>query len=104
MREALAAALGARAVIVVARGIDAVAEVRAARGSGFVLLVIAATVPKLDRAMLLASLGPLAEDLAPRTRLAALDLGATAATDAVVAAAEFLATASSTTGQILRIA
>lgn len=100
---ALENALGGRAAVVHATGIESVAAVRAAPRGGLVLLVIAGTVPKLDRAMLLAALGPLAEELAPTTRLAALEVGEGADPAAVVAAGVFLAGATSTTGQVLRV-
>lgn len=67
------------------------------------LLVIAPDVPDLDRAMLVAAVGPLAVDLAPDLRIAAIDLAAGADDDDVAAAAVFLATAESTTGQTVRI-
>lgn len=104
MRAALAAALGSRAALVFANDLGAVAAVRAApRESGIVLLVIDAAVAALDRAMLLAAVAPLAVELAPQTRIAALDLGEDVACDAVLAAADFLVSAHSTTGQVLEI-
>lgn len=104
MRGALAAALGPRAALVFADDMGAVAAVRAApRDSGLVLLVIDDAMAAVDHAMLLAAVAPLAVELAPQTRLVALDLGASAAREAVLAAAEFLVTARSTTGQVLEI-
>lgn len=104
MRAALAAALGARAALVFADDLGAVVALRAApRESGIVLLVIESAVAALDRAMLRAAVAPLAVELAPLTRIAALDLGAEAAHDAVLAAADYLVTAHSTTGQVLEI-
>ena len=104
MRAKLDAAVGGRAALVFAADAGAVAAVRAApRGSGVVLLVIEAQVAAIDRAMLIAALGPLAIELAPATRLVALDLAADAAPADVAAAAEYLAGARSTTGQMLRI-
>lgn len=104
MKDELAAAVGARAALVFADGVDTVAAVRAApRESGMVVLVIDGTVAALDRAMLTAAVAPLAVELAPQTRLGALDVGPDADGDAVVAAAEYLAGAHSTTGQVLEI-
>ncbi len=104
MKDAIAAALAGRAAIVLAESADSVVAVRnAPRESGMVLLVIAPTVPKLDRAMLIAALGPLAEELAPATRLAALDISEDALLEDLIAAADYLATAISTTGQLLRV-
>lgn len=104
MRDALAAALGARATLVFAQDARAVAALQAAPpGGDLVLLVIESGVSALDRAMLVAAVGPLAQALAPVTRLAALDLADNAEPSDVVAAAEFLAAAGSTTGQVLRI-
>ena len=104
MKAALATAVGLKAALVFAEGVDAVAAVREApRESGMVMLVIDAAVAALDRAMLRAAVGPLAMELAPRTRLAALDLGVDADPVAVLAAAGFLVTAQSTTGQTLEI-
>ncbi|WP_010185234.1 Rossmann fold domain-containing protein [Sphingomonas sp. PAMC 26605] len=104
MRDALATAVGTRAALVFAAGRDAVAAVRdAPRESGMVMLVIDAAAAALDRAMLRAAVGPLAVELAPQTRLGALDVGADTDRDAVVAAAEYLVGAHSTTGQVLEI-
>lgn len=104
MRAALAAAVAGKAALVFAEGVDAVAAVRTApRESGMLLLVIDDAAAALDRAMLLAAVGPLAIELAPATRLAALDVGADANSDAVLAAADYLVTAQSTTGQVLEI-
>ena len=104
MRGALAAALGPRAALVFGDDRDAVAAVRTVpRESGMILLVIDASVAALDRAMLLAAITPLAVELAPHTRLAALDVAADANCDAVVAAADYLVSAHSTTGQVLEV-
>ncbi|TPG54908.1 Rossmann fold domain-containing protein [Sphingomonas glacialis] len=104
MRAALAAALGGRAALVFGDDLAAVAAVRAApRDSGMVLLVIDAAVTALDRAMLIAAVAPLAVELAPETRLAALDIGSDAKPAAVVAAADYLVGARSTTGQVIEI-
>lgn len=104
MRAALAALLGTRAALVFGDDLGAVAAIRGApRDSGIVLLVIDGAVGALDRAMLRAAVAPLALELAPETRLAALDLSAAAERDAVLAAADYLVNARSTTGQVLEI-
>lgn len=104
MRAALDAALDTRAALVFADDAEAVAAVRSApRQSGVVMLVLPPEVAVLDRAMLLAAVGPLAEELAPLTRFVALDLAEGALQADVVAAADYLVTARSTTGQVLRI-
>lgn len=99
MRDALA---GTGAALVYAADGDAVAAMRAAPGD-VVLLVIEPTVPNLDRVMALAALGPLAVERAPAVRIAALDVAESAELADVVAAAKFLQSAQSTTGQVLRI-
>ena len=100
MRAALA---GSGAALVYAADGDAVAALRAAAGD-VVLLVIEPSVPELDKAMLLAAIGPLAVERAPAVRIAALDVADGADLADVVAAAAFLVVAHSTTGQVLRIA
>ena len=74
-----------------------------ASDAGIALLLIDSSVPALDRAMLSAAIGPLAIDRAPQARIGAIDIANGAATADVVAAADYLASARSTTGQILRI-
>ena len=104
-----AAALGDAGVLVVADGAMTPAEVIAAvRAQGAsrpecMLLLIAAGVTALDRAMLLAALGQLAVALAPDVRINALDIAADVALDDVAAAARFLVGAASTTGQIIEL-
>ena len=103
----VAAALGEAAALVVARAgrksEDVVAELRATRMDECVsvLLLIVPGVSALDRAILRGAIGPLAIELAPSKRLNAVDIVGDAADDDVVAAAEFLAAATSTTGQVL---
>ena len=73
--------------------------------NSFMVLVLAdADLPSLDRAMLLAAIGPLAVARAPAGRIGALDIAPSASHEAIAAAAQFLVGATSTTGQILRIA
>jgi hypothetical protein len=74
-----------------------------ASGAGITLLLITSLVSALDRAMLCAAIGPLAIDLAPRARIGAIEINDGAATADVVAAANYLASARSTTGQILTV-
>ncbi|QNA83460.1 hypothetical protein G4G27_05165 [Sphingomonas sp. So64.6b] len=57
----------------------------------------------IDRAMLLAAMGPLAIELAPARRIGVLDIADGAAAAEIAAAARFLIEAGSTTGQTLRI-
>lgn len=108
MTQAVAAALAGQARVVIATDAAALAELRhtvsdSRTDSGLALLIIAETVPKLDRALLIAGIGPIAIDAAPTMRVAALDLADGACADDVLAAALFLAAATSSTGQVLRI-
>ena len=92
--------------IVTAESGDDVAEiVRRLRvsGAGITLLLIDSSVPAIDRAMLCAAIGPLAIERAPRARIGAIEIGNGAAAEDVVAAASYLGSARSTTGQILTI-
>jgi hypothetical protein len=104
VRESLVTAPGAILVSVAAgRAGEAVQRIRAATAD-FILLLIESPVPALDRAMLVGAIGPLATELAPRTRIGAIDVTVGAHPDDVAAAARFLAAARSTTGQILTVA
>lgn len=104
MKRALEEALAGRAALLFPRTAEDVGSVAAVRdASGVVLLVIESNVPDLDRAMLLASVGPLAVAAAPEMRIGAIDLGAEADVGDVTAAALFLTGAESSTGQTLRI-
>lgn len=107
MIAAVTAALGTETTLVVAdAGCTAggvIDLVRAARGGDAVVLLLVPAVAAIERAMLLAALGPLARELAPR-RIGAIDVAESASADRVVAAARFLAGARSTTGQVLRVA
>lgn len=88
---------------VVADVIDRLSGHGSDASSEAVLLIIGRTVLPTDRAMLIAAVGPLAVALAPTRRLVAIDVADDADPDAVVAAARYLAAASSTTGQVLRV-
>ena len=103
VRESLATAPGATLVSAGDGGAGAVVQrIRDSRAD-FVLLLIDSAVPALDRAMLIGAIGPLATELAPRTRIGAIDIGAGADRGDVAAAARFLVAAMSTTGQILTV-
>jgi hypothetical protein len=68
------------------------------------LLVILPEVAPIARAMLLAGISVLAGELAPATRIGAIDIAEGADPADVIAAAHFLAGAASTTGQVLVVA
>jgi len=106
---AIAAALGECVALVNAeagRAVEqVVAELRATRTDerDAILLLIGSDVPVLDRALLRAAIGPLAVELAPAKRINAVDITRDAAEGDVIAAARFLATAGSTTGQLIEL-
>ncbi|WP_260598454.1 Rossmann fold domain-containing protein [Sphingomonas endolithica] len=81
---------------------DLIAGIRAAT-TEFVLLLVLPTTPELDRAMLLAAIAPLAAERAPGHRICALDIKAGATVANIVATAQFLARAGSTTGQVIAV-
>ena len=81
---------------------DIVSQLRRSM-AGFALLLIDSSVPAMDRAMLSAAIGPLATECAPRARIGAIEIGDGAVTADVAAAAVYLVSARSTTGQILRV-
>ena len=104
MRDALEAVLAGRAALAFPRAAADLAGLRPAAGeSKLLLLIIMPDVPAIDRAMLLAAVGPLAVDLAPDVRIAAIVVAPDATVADVAEAAGFLATAESTTGQTVRI-
>lgn len=74
---------------------------RETSGVEVLLVLIDPAMPAIDRAMLLAAIGPLAVERAPDTRINAIAVEAGAAPDDVIATARFLAGAGSTTGQVL---
>lgn len=92
-------------IVIAESGCDVAEIVSRLQSSGAVvtLLLIDSSVPTLDRAMLSAAIGPLAIDRAPQARIGAIDIANGAAMADVVAAANYLASARSTTGQTLRI-
>lgn len=67
------------------------------------VLVVPPSNAAPERAMLLAAIAMLAIEIAPSRRLSAVDVAETALVADVVAAAIFLASATSTTGQVLRV-
>ncbi len=104
LTAALAETPGGGAAVIFARDAADLPLLRAAMADhALVLMVLVPTVPNLDRSMLLAAVGGLAVEGATRVRIAALDVCARAEVEDVVAAGVFLATAESTTGQIVRI-
>ncbi|WEK01756.1 MAG: hypothetical protein P0Y59_08805 [Candidatus Sphingomonas phytovorans] len=104
VRESLATATGSILVTAEAgRAQQTVQRLRAAEAD-IVLLLLDSSVPAIERAMLIAAIGPLAVELASYTRIGAIDVVAGAEEGDVAAAARFLAAARSTTGQILRVA
>ena len=104
VRDSLATVSGATFVSARAgRAGEVVDRLRAAEGE-IVLLLIDSSVSPLDRAMLIAAIGPLAVELAPRVRIGAIDVAAGAAPEDAAVAARFLAGARSTTGQVLTVA
>lgn len=68
-----------------------------------IVLLIGPEIPPVEHAMLIAAIGPLAIEVAPATRLCALDILHDADLADVIAAARFLTSAESTTGQVLQI-
>lgn len=103
---AVEAAVAGEAAVVAAGAGSSVADVigalRAAGAADAVLLLLQPDVAAIDRAMLLAALGPLATAMAPR-RLVAIDLPEDVAQGRVVATARYLVAAHSTTGQCLQL-
>jgi hypothetical protein len=104
VRNALATAPDAVLVVAEAGRVgESVARLRATSAE-MVLLLIDSAIPAIERAMLIAAIGPLAIERAPRGRIGAIDVAPGAATEDVAAAARFLSAARSTTGQVLTIA
>lgn len=106
LSDAVVTALAGQAAVVVAGATIAVSNVLAAlRGpmdDDAVLLLLLPDLAPIDRVMLLAALGPLAIELSPR-RIAAIDVMDGASPRNVVAAAHYLASACSITGQCLHV-
>lgn len=81
---------------------ETVERLRQTQGT-MVLLLIESSIPRIERAMLIAAIDPLAIERAPHGRIGALDVAPGAAPADIAAAARFLAGAGSTTGQVLTI-
>ena len=81
---------------------DVLDAVRATLSGDAVILLLQPDVSAIDRAMIVAALGPLAIELAPR-RVAAVEIVASASPERIDAAMRYLATAYSTTGQCLQV-
>jgi hypothetical protein len=106
LSNAVATALAGQAAVVVADATvaltDVLASLRTVSPDDAVIVLILPDVSAINRAMLLAALGPLAIELAPR-RIAAIDVTTGAASERVIAAGQYLASACSITGQSLRV-
>lgn len=106
LSKAVAAALAGQAAVVVADATvaltDVLASLRTVSPDDAVIVLILPDLSAIDRAMLLAALGPLAIELAPR-RIAAIDVVDGASCQRVLAAVHYLAAACSITGQYLRV-
>lgn len=104
LNEAVGAALPATTALVVADAdavlVHVLARLRGAAADEAIVVLIQPDFAAIDRAMLIAALGPLALELAPR-RINAIAVADGAASERVVAAARYLAFARSTTGQNL---
>ena len=88
-------------IVAVGPGDDVAALARGALGD--VVLVVGAGLDALALARALASVGPLAVELAPAARVNAVVAGDGAEPADVAAAARFLDGARSTTGQVLEV-
>jgi hypothetical protein len=104
VRDSLATVSGAILVSARAGRAGQVVELLRAAEGEVVLLLIDSSIQPIDRGMLIAAIGPIAIEKAPRVRIGAIDVTAGAAVEDVVATARFLATARSTTGQVLTVA
>lgn len=82
--------------------VEFVSRIRAAT-TRFVLVVVGPDLSPVDRAMILAGIGPLAVELGPERRIGALDIGADARREDILDSARFLAGAESSTGQMLAV-
>ncbi|KQS04436.1 hypothetical protein ASG11_09385 [Sphingomonas sp. Leaf357] len=79
---------------------EALSRIRAS-AARFALVIVGQEISPVDRAMILASVGPLAVELGPDRRIGALDIGAGARQADILETARFLVGAESTTGQVL---
>lgn len=92
-------------VIALAAGATVGALVAAVReGAAEVIVVeVAPEIAALERHLILAAIAPLAVELAPGTRLCAIDVGAGAEAEDVAAVRDWLAGADCTTGQVVAV-
>jgi hypothetical protein len=104
VRDSLATVCGASLVNARAGRAGEVVDLLRSADGEVVLLLIDSSIPPIDRAMLIAAIGPLAIEKAPHARIGAIDARDGAAVEDVVATARFLAAARSTTGQVLTVA
>lgn len=68
-----------------------------------IIVEVAPGIAALERHLILAAMAPLAIELAPATRLCAIDVGAGAAAADVAAVRDYLAGADGTTGQVVQV-
>ena len=68
-----------------------------------IIVEVAPEIAALERHLILAAIGPLAIELAPGTRLCAIDMGAGAEAEDVAAVRDWLASAHCTTGQVVAV-
>ncbi|MBY0284347.1 MAG: hypothetical protein K2W81_10335 [Sphingomonas sp.] len=68
-----------------------------------IIVEVAPEIAALERHLILAAIGPLAIELAPGTRLCAIDVGAGAEAEDVAAVRDWLAGADCTTGQVVAV-
>ena len=105
LRSALASQEYAAVVILAAADADTlVARVRSASEPVVLVVLDEAALDSLQLALLTATIGPLAVELAPTRRLCAASAATTAQTPLIAATLRYLANARSTTGQVLRVA
>lgn len=84
--------------------VAAVRESAAAEtATGVIVVEVAAGIVALERHLILAAIAPLAIELAPGTRLCAVDVGAGADAEDVAAVRDWLSGAECTTGQVVAV-
>jgi len=82
-----------------------IATIRSAAAShcAAIVWIVGPHIPALERALIMASIEPLAIELAPTMRLCAVEATPGAAAAQIWASARFLFSATSTTGQLLQV-
>lgn len=75
----------------------------AGTATGVIVVEVAAGIAALERHLILAAIAPLAIELAPGTRLCAVDVGAGADAEDVAAVRDWLSGAECTTGQVVTV-